>query len=69
MSTMDTSCDSPKNSDMPNFSNVADENIADRKHVTLQDLVSSRPFKIVYDSQICLRRTNQDKIGLKLQSN
>jgi hypothetical protein len=50
MSTMDMPCDFPKKFwyaklFVVGFKNVTDENIADRKHVTLQDLVSLPTFK------------------------
>ena len=70
MSTMDTSCDSPKNSDMPNFSSwgfrtsqTKASQIASMSHYKTSS--RRRPVKIVYDSQICLRRKNRGKIGLK----
>ena len=70
MSTMYTSCDSPKNSDMPNFSSwgfrtsqTKASQIASMSHYKTSS--RRRPVKIVYDSQICLRRKNRGKIGLK----
>ena len=70
MSTMYTSCDSPKNSDMPNISSwgfrtsqTKTSQIASMSHYKTSS--RRRPVKIVYNSQICLRRKNRGKIGLK----
>ena len=70
MSTVYTSCDSPKNSDMPNISSwgfrtsqTKTSQIASMSHYKTSS--RRRLLKIVYDSQIRLRRKNRGKIGLK----
>ena len=70
MSTMYTSCDSPKNSDMPNISSwgFRTSQTKTSQIARLSDYKTSshrQPVKIVYDSKICLRRKNRGKIGLK----